>query len=71
MVSRRSDGWFANYPHRQLGSLSPPTAENLRLQSALFSLYLLLASHPHVCPLKVIAFGREIRNPAGGVCSSK
>lgn len=48
----------------------PQTAENWRLQSALSSLYL-LASHPRGCPLKVIAFGGEIRNPAGGVCSSK
>ena len=71
MVSRKSDGLFANYPLWQLGSLSPQTAENRRLQSELFSLYLLLASHLHGCPLKVIAFGGEIRNPEGGVCSSK
>lgn len=65
MVSRKSDGLFANYPHWQLGSPSPQTAENRRLQSELFSLNLLLASQPRGCPLTVITFGGEIRNLAG------
>lgn len=40
----------------------PKTAENRKLHSAFFSLYLLLASHLRGHPLKVIAFGKEIRN---------